>query len=390
MPKMQSLTATVIEEKGGSQPTPSLRQTVPDKDITVSCYENVVPPFIEAELDQLYQHINSSLSHYAVRRKASGASTYVARNGDRAIAILLFKQEKRKVSVINEMIDIAPEELERFATYIFKNYESVAVISFSLIGNQIGRLPFPYHQYEISEDIVLTLPTTPEAYLESLSSKMRRNIRRYLRAIARDNPTFRFEVYAGNDIKEKHLHDLIELKKINIGQKNLRFGIDPDEVEWIVEQAKVSGLVTVALIGDRVCGGSISLRVNDHYFGQIISYDPAFQKYSAGILCCYQAICDQISLGAKESHLCWGRYQYKYKLLGVQRDRASLDIYRSRGAYCRNIGTVLVKEVKTYLQEWKKGLLDMEHEENPALRLGPLLVKTLRKIRRFRVVGDAA
>ena len=387
---MQSLINAAVVKESAHQPVHPAPQSVPAEAVTISCYENEVPSFVEAELDRLYKHINSSLCHHAVRRKASGASTYVARRGEQAIAILLFKRKKNAVSVINEMIDIAPEELERFADYIFSNDKSVAVISFSLIGNQIGSLPYPCHQYDISEDIVLTLPATPEAYLESLSSKMRRNIRRYMRAIARDNPKFRFETYAGKDIKDNHLHDLIELKKINIGQKNLRFGIDPDEVEWIVRQSKLSGLVTVALIGDRVCGGSISLRVNDHYFGEIISYDPAYQKYSLGILCCFQAICDQISLGAKESHLCWGRYQYKYKLLGVQRDRASLDIYRSRAAYWRNAGTVLVKTVKTALQEWKKRLLDMEHEENPPSRFGPLLVKTLRKIKRFRIAGDAA
>ena len=366
----------------------SVPLAVPAEAVTISCYENAVPPFVEAELDRLYKHINSSLSHYAVRRKASGASTYIARKGEQAIAILLFKREKKKVCVINEMIDISSEELERFATYIFSNDTSITAISFSLIGKQIGSLPFPCHQYEISEDIVLTLPATPEAYLESLSPKMRRNIRRYLRTIARDNPTFRFEACAGHDIKEHYLHDLIELKKINIGQKNLKFGINSDEVDWIVKQAKLSGLVTVALIGDRVCGGSVSLRVNDHYFGQIVSYNPAYQKYSPGILCCYQAICDQISLGAKESHLCWGRYQYKYKLLGVQRDRASLDIYRSRGAYWSNAGVILVKTGKTCLQDWKKRLLDMEHEENPS-RFGPLLVRTLRKIKRLRMAGDA-
>ncbi|PIL40179.1 GNAT family N-acetyltransferase [Massilia psychrophila] len=390
MPKMQSLINTNLVKKSVLQAIHSVPHSVPTETVTISCYENAIPSFVETELDRLYKHINSSLSHHAVQRKANGASTYVARKGEQAIAILLFKREKRKVSVINEMIDIAPEELERFASYIFSNDKSIAVISFSLIGDQIGSLPFPCHQYEISEDIVLTLPATPEAYLDSLSSKMRRNIRRYLRAIARDNSTFRFEVCAGDEINEKYLHDLIDLKKINIGQKNIRFGIDPDEVDWIVRQAKLSGLVTVALIGNRVCGGSISLRVNDHYFGQIISYDPAYQKYSLGILCCYQAICDQISLGAKESHLCWGRYQYKYKLMGVQRDRASLDIYRSRSAYWQNAGTVLIKTVKTCLQEWKKRLLNMEHEENPSLRFGPLLVKTLRKIKRFRMAGDAA
>ena len=41
----------------------------------------MVPAFVEAGLDQLYKHVNSSLSHYAVRRKARGASTYIACRG---------------------------------------------------------------------------------------------------------------------------------------------------------------------------------------------------------------------------------------------------------------------------------------------------------------------
>ena len=385
---MQSLTKSVMMETSGSRPTHLLqKQSLPADDITISCYENTVPSFVEAELDQLYQHLNSSLSHFAVRRKTRDASTYVVRRGGQPIAMLLFKRAKRTVNVINEMIDIAPEELERFASYVFANYKSVSVISFSLIGKEIGRLPFPCHQHEVSEDIVLTLPSTPETYLESLSPKMRRNIRHYLRTIARDNPTFRCEAYAGKDIKDQHLHDLINLKKKNIGAKNLKFGLDEDEVEWMVRQAKVSGLVTIAIIEERVCGGSISLRVEDNFFGQIVSYDPLYQKYSLGILCCYLTICDQILLGAKESHLCWGRYQYKYKLLGVQRDRASLDVYRSRAAYCRNAGVVLAKTVKTSLQEWKKRLLDMEHEEGSSSSFGATLVRTLRKIKRFRLAA---
>lgn len=384
---VRTQSGTVIADQSGAQPAAPAQQSPAAEEVTISCYENKVPCFVEAELDQLYGHLNSSLSHYGVRRKANEASTYVARRGGEAIAILLFKRTKRKVSVINEMIHIAPAELERFAAFIFSNYPSVAVISFSLIGKEIGGLPYPTHQYDGSEDIVLTLPATPEAYLEALSSKMRRNIRHYLRTIARDHPTFRCETTFGNDINEQQLHDLINLKKLNIGAKNLKFGIDAEEIAWLARQAQISGLLTVTLIDDRVCGGSISLRVKDNFFGQIVSYDPLYQKYSLGILCCYLTVCDQIAMGAKESHLCWGRYQYKYKLSGVQRDMASLDLYRGRGAYYRNVGVVLAKAGKTFLQESKNRLLDMEHEEGTASSIGATLVRTLRKIKRFRIAA---
>lgn len=352
--------------------------------VTISCDEHALPPFIEKELDQLYQQLNSSLMHHAVRKKAKTASTYIARKDGQPIAIFLFTREKQRISVINEMIDIPGEELERFSRYIFTRYAPVTQISFSLIGKSIGRLALPYQQHDSSEDIVLILPQTPAAYLESLSPKTRRNIRRYLRAIKHEHPTFRHETTVGAAIPEQHLQDLIELKKKNIGDKNLRFGLAEEELSWIVRQARLTGLVTVALINEKVCGGSISLRVGDHYFGQVISYDPAYQKYSLGILCTYLTVSEQILHGGKESHLCWGRYQYKYKLAGIQRDRASLDIYRSRAAWWRHAGEILLKKIRTTIKDGKNWLLDQEHAEGKTAQAAATLVSILRKIKRAR------
>jgi len=359
---------------------------VPAGAITIALYENALPSFVEKELDHLYQSLNSSLMHYSVQRKSKGASTYIARRDDQPIAIFLFTQKNQRICVINEMIDISNEELHRFSRYIFSRNESVTVISFSLIGTKIGKLPFPCQQHDGSEDIVLTLPRSPTAYLDSLSPKTRRNIRRYLRAIKQDNPTFRSETTVAANIDEQQMLDLIELKRLNIGAKNLKFGLDEEELGWIVQQAKLTGLVTVAIIDGKVCGGSIALRVNNNFFGQIIAYDPAYQKYGLGILCTYLTVCDQILHGGEESHLCWGRYRYKYKLAGVQRDRASLDIYRSRAAYCRHGTAILVKKVKTCVKHGKNRLLDMEHEDGKIARAGAILVGILRKIKRARMV----
>lgn len=96
-------------------------------------------------------------------------------------------------------------------------------------------------------------------------------------------------------------------------------------------------------------------------------------------------MCDQILRGGAESHLCWGRYQYKYKLAGIQRDRASLDIYRSRAVYCQHGGAILLKKIKTCIKDGKTRLLDMEHEEGQVARAGAILVGILRKIKRSRM-----
>jgi hypothetical protein len=356
------------------------------EEVTISCYEDEVPPFVEAEMDRLYGHINSSLSHFIVRRRAQGASTYVARCGSQALAILLFKREKGKVSVINEMIRIEEGEILRFANYIFTAYDSISTISFSFIQKDIRRLPFPAQQFNSSEDIVLTLPATPKAYLASLGKNMRRNIKRYTETLAHDFPSYRYQVYERENIGEQDVRDIINLNKTRISGKNIIFGVGHEETEWIVQLVKVCGLVGIATIEGRICGGAIAFRIGENYFMHIIGHDPKYNDYSLGILCYYLTICEGILRGGKEFHFSWGRYEYKYRLLGVQRDMASLDIYRSYKPYLLNANVVIKNAIKTNIQRTKMHMLDLERQNSFSARLISKGIKFLRKLKRHQFV----
>jgi hypothetical protein len=356
------------------------------EEITISCYENEVPSFVEAEMDQLYQHINSSLSHFGVRRRAREASTYIVRRGNQAIAILLFKREKGKVSVINELIKIEEEELLRFANYIFTTCKSVSTISFSFIQKDVRRLPFPCQQFNSSEDIVLTLPATPKEYFASLGKNMRRNIKRYMETLTHDFPSYRYQVYEKEEIGEQEIREIINLNRTRISGKNIVFGITQEETAWIVELVKTCGLVGIATIDGRICGGAIAFRIGENYFMHIIGHDPKYNEYSLGILCYYFTICEGILRGGKEFHFSWGRYEYKYRLLGVQRDMASLDIYRSYKSYLLNTDVVLKNAVKTYMQRTKMQILDMERQTSFTARLLTKAIKFLRRIKRLKSV----
>jgi hypothetical protein len=377
---MSDLTNTIAANS--TSPLPLKDVDMLDGGITITCFEHQVPPSAVSELEALYQNLHSSLLHHEIRRKAKQASTYIVHKDKRVAVILLFTRSGDKVSVINEMIDIPGEELERFSRFVFSRYDGVRSIAFSLIGKHIRPLRLPHHQYDSSEDIVLPLPASPAAYLDALSPKMRRNIRYCLRMIARDYPSFRHESAFGSEINDAYVRELIVLKKKNIDAKNLQFGISDAELTWLAGDARSFSQVTVVTIDGKVCGGAINLRVGDHFFGQIICYDPAYKKYSLGILCTYLTICDQIERGGTESHLCWGRYPYKYKLLGLQRDRASLDIYRSRVTYWQHGGLIVLRTVRTVLHNARKRLLDMERGEGRAARAGTILIRVLRKIKR--------
>jgi hypothetical protein len=372
--------SVIIEPKRPAVVQPS-DQAAPGYEVSISCYD-AVPPSLEAELVRLYHHMNSSLCHYAVARRARHAHAYVARQGEQALAVFLFERDDNSILVFNEMMQLAPEEIERFAKAMFSRFPSVARISFSKIGKDIGTLSLPWQQYGDAEDIVVSLPETPDAYMSRLGSKLRHNIRHQMKAICADFPGFCFETYENGAIAEHHVAGLIELKKANIDEKRIKFGITPEEAAWMIECAKTNGLLIVALLDGKVCGGSLSFRLDDHYFSHLNGYDPRFAKYSLGMLCCYLAIKEQIQRGAKEAHLLWGRNPYKFKLLGVQRDVANLDIYRSRMKYYRYFNRVFRHALDNFVAEQKQMLLQNEQRSGFVPSLLGRLVKIMRTIKR--------
>lgn len=144
----------------------------------------------------------------------------------------------------------------------------------------------------------------------------------------------------------------------------------------------------VAVLDGKVCGGSLSFRLGDHYFALLNGYDTRYAKYSLGMLCCYLAMTEKIRRGASEAHLLWGRNPYKFKLLGVARDVANLDIYRSRWHYCRYRSRVLKNALRNIADRQKRTLLENEQRRGLLPSLAGGVVKILRKIKRsnFRPV----
>lgn len=311
------------------------------EDITISCYENDVPAFIETELDRLYASFYSSLAHFRVYNDGRDTSTYIVRKGDRIITVFLFQQDGGNVRVVNEVIKVDEEDISRFVAYIFANFEAATVILFRAIQTDIQKIPFPYQRFNHLEDIVLAMPGTAEEYVASLGKNTRRNIKRYTKKLLEYFPSFRYQVFENDEVDEQAIRDIVNLNRARMDDKNKVSAIDEDETERIIILAKKCGLVSVARIDGRVCAGGISFRVGSNYFLNVIAHDPAYDDCWLGILCCYLTICECIARGGKEFHFLWGEYEYKYRLLGVKRDLDKLAIYRSYAQMLLN-GTVML------------------------------------------------
>lgn len=301
-----------------------------DEHITISLYATAIPDAVEHDLENLYQHLYSTLAHHrAYGGLAPGTMAYVARKHGQPLAVLLLRLEKNTVRVLNEQIYLAPEELNRFAHHAFQIFPDATAILFHAIDTDAQAIRFPCQHFHCTEDIVLTLPASIDGYRARLGKATRSYLNRYLNKLRRDFPAVRHEVYLQEEINPHHLRQIIDMNRARMAGRNKESYIDEAEAQRIVDMALRCGLVSLITIDGRVCAGAINFRIGDHYFLKVIAHDSAYNDYRLGTLCCYLSICECIARGGKEYHFLWGRYDYKYRLLGVQRDLDHVAVYRS-------------------------------------------------------------
>ena len=305
--------------------------------ITVSLHANSVPPFVNEEMDRLYQHMHCSLVYHDLYGAITpGTSTYVARREDEIVAVILFCVENGTARVLNEQLRLDAAEIQRFCDTVFEAHPSVQIVTFPVIENAVAGLSYPYQQSLCTQDIVLTMPVSADAYLNSLGKSTRNYIKRYQNKLRRDFPSLTCQTYDRADASEQDIRDIIALNIARMASRYTSSYIDDNEAERIIKLVRICGLVTVMRINGRVCAGTINYRFGENYFLKVVAHDPKYDEYGLGTLSCYLAIRECIARQGREYHFLWGRYEYKFRLLGTQRDLSHLAIYRSRIQMLRN------------------------------------------------------
>jgi hypothetical protein len=293
-------------------------------------YDEEVPPFAEEGLAQLYQCPMSTLARFAIYDAAPQASTWVERQGGEIVTVLLFRRTARHVLVYNEQVSLDHATIERFAQAVFARFAAVTRIGFYAIAVAGAVRGYPMLRRECLEDIALALPATPDAYLTALGPNTRGEIRRCMARIKRDFPSFRFETYAGIAVTEAQVREVIAFNHARLGAKNQASYYDERAIGRLVRWVHAHGRVGIATIDGRTCGGVICLTAGAHMMMQAVAHDPCLDAYRLGKLCCYLSICDAIAQGARTYHLGWGRYDYKFRLLGRLEPLYRVELYRSR------------------------------------------------------------
>jgi hypothetical protein len=347
---------------------------------SISFYENEIPDFLVSELDELYENIHSSASKFHIDGRALNATTYVHRRETGITTILVFNQIGRRVEVINESIKLNEDDIQQFANAIFFRYPNVSFITFNAVQVFIEKLTYPHQCHTCLEDIVLNLPVSPTVYFNSLGKATRQYIGRYSKIAKRDFPSFQFKICPAEDLTDGLIRDVIEFSNARIASKDQISLHNEASTQRLIRLIQLHGFVGIILIDGRVCAGAICSKLGNSYFLHVLAHDPNYDNYRLGTICCYHTICDSIVGGGRKFHFLWGRFDYKFRLLGVQQDLQRVVVYRSRAQLVLNGAYALKVLLRGLGRTAKSWLLEPGRRD---WRISRIAVKVDESVRRL-------
>jgi hypothetical protein len=299
-------------------------------DASVEVHPGGGSPLIQRYMDERFQHMYASPQFLSVfRRIPKTAQHYIAWDQGKVSMALIFQIAGKEVLVVNEQIALEKEELEQFVQHVFRENPSAQRVIFPAISQESGMPSHPYSAILRTSDIVLSLPTTAQAYLASLGKSTRSALKRYINKVKRDYPSFKFEAIPSGQVNAADIDAILAMNEARIEKRNQAPDIGEKEAVHTRELLDKCGFVALIKIDNQIVAGSVNYQFGDNFFLHLLSHDSRYDHYGLGTMCCYLSICECIARGGKEYHFLWGQYEYKYRLLGVQRDFVRLTVYRS-------------------------------------------------------------
>lgn len=312
----------------------SREQSNSHKEIASEIHEHSVPAFAAAALDRLHGSLYASFRYWQLSDTHQiKPHTWIAYRNGEIIGVLLFRVQCRSAVVLSEVIVLDQQQTDAFCCYVFRRFPQIRYITFNAVSVQSPPCSLPHQYFAFSENYVLTLPPTVDAYMAALGKSTRQSVRGYRNRLQRDFPDFSWTAVECDAMSTDQQRDLVltlqRFKRESMAARGKSAAIDAAETSRFLAIGADCGLFGIGRIQGRVCAGSLSCRIGDTYVMLLSASDPALSAYRLGLLTCLWSVSDCISRNARECHLLWGRYQYKNQLLAVPNTLCRMIVYPS-------------------------------------------------------------
>ena len=316
-----------------------------------------LPGYVWPALHHLYRSIFCSEPHLRLHGSMQAdIQAWVTRSNGHITAIILFRLQGGVARIINEMHGIDAAHLEKFSQALFAAYPKVDAIQLHALWIDGSFRRLPLLETEFSEDYLLSLPETTEAWRASLSSQTREKLRYHYRRSCRKQPDLQFRQIDAKDIADAQFERVLQMNRARMIHKGRSFNMDTSETQCLRALIMECGQISVIEINGEICAGLLCSRIGNSVFMHVIAHDPRHDDLRLGFLCCALTIEAAIESSAQYFHFLWGFYDYKVRL-GAQRQA----LYRA-----------------VIFRSWPRSL------NQPALLSGQMVQRARNKLRQWR------
>jgi len=303
-------------------------------EIVSEIYKHSVPAFASMALDRLQGSLYASLRYLELSDPEKMLpNTWVGYRSGEIVGVLLFRVDGKRVSVLSELVTFDASQIDAFAVSVFSNFSGARHIAFNAVSVSVPPSSLPAQFYSFSENYVLMLPPSTEAYMAALGKSTRQSLRGYRNRLLRDFPDFSWTAYTCDELTVEQQRQLVlilqRFKRDSMTARGKSADIDATETQHFLAMGAECGLFGFAQVNGRICAGAFSCRIGDSYVMLLSASDPAMSSYRLGLLTCLWSVTDCINRGGRQCHMLWGRYQYKHQLLAEPKSLYRLIVYPS-------------------------------------------------------------
>lgn len=296
---------------------------------TFQLFPPPVPRFIEQEIERLYENVYCTIGRMRVYGFDGDAYTFISKYEGNITDIFIFRIRGATASVLNQQITVPECRIRYFVDTVLSLFLRLKVVSFYAIDIEISNKWRLFNKWETIHENVVALPASRAEFDKRLSSSFRYSIRSSTRKIHTDFPSFTIRFYSGLEISEKDARAIIALTAQRMAVKGKNKYLGEADIERIMRVLKLYGMLCVATINDKICGGNLWYAVGKRHMMHIISHDPCYDRYALGNYLNYETFIYCIERFGKECWLMGGNDAHKAKFGAIPFNLYSYRFYRS-------------------------------------------------------------
>jgi Acetyltransferase (GNAT) domain len=254
--------------------------------------------------------------------------------------IILFdcKKKEKTINILNNCIQLSAESIERIYRILLKEFGNIDKIYFDkiLLSTNTEKKFTNGICEKISNDMIIDLPGSINAYICSLSSRTRKNLRNHQNRVQKDLPAFAISFYQKQEISFESFHKIIVLNRKRMRSMGKKSGIDDDYCKKLYKYASLYGLLSLCTNNGEIIGGAISSIIEDQAYMHVIAHENSYNKYSIGMITTIETIRCLIEKKIKQFHFLWGESEDKYRYQCKKYSLYNIRMFRGKSTYFKN------------------------------------------------------